>query len=83
MHCAPPTRETIAHYRLSYGPDSRLSYGLSPVTRKTFSLAEPLREALAPLASSILAAFVYGSVAKRKDTASSDIDLMIVSDHVT
>ncbi|MEO6922339.1 MAG: nucleotidyltransferase domain-containing protein, partial [Bryocella sp.] len=43
-------------------------------------LAEPLRVALAPLASDIVAAFVYGSVAKRTDTASSDIDLMVVSD---
>jgi predicted nucleotidyltransferase len=46
-------------------------------------LAEPLRQALAPLAPRIRAAFVYGSVAKRQDTASSDIDLMIVSDELT
>lgn len=36
--------------------------------------------ALAPLAKKIAAAFVYGSVAKRSDRASSDIDVMIVSD---
>ena len=48
--------------------------------RKTFGLAAPLREALAPLASRIQAAFVYGSVAKRTDSAASDIDLMVVSD---
>jgi predicted nucleotidyltransferase len=46
-------------------------------------LAEPLRQALAPLEARIHAAFVYGSVAKRQDTASSDIDLMIVSDELT
>jgi predicted nucleotidyltransferase len=28
-------------------------------------------------------AFVYGSVAKKSDTASSDIDLMIISDSLT
>lgn len=50
------------------------------IMQKTVGLAEPLREALAPLADRIAAAFVYGSVAKRSDTASSDIDLMIVSD---
>lgn len=50
------------------------------IMQKTVGLAEPLREALAPLAARIAAAFVYGSVAKRSDTASSDIDLMIVSD---
>lgn len=55
---------------------------LSAIARKTFGLAEPLREALAPLAGHIKAAFVYGSVAKRTDSAASDIDLMIVSDTV-
>ncbi|MGI8508166.1 MAG: nucleotidyltransferase domain-containing protein [Gemmatimonadaceae bacterium] len=39
-----------------------------------------LRSALAPLASGIRAAFVYGSLAKREDTATSDVDLMVVSD---
>jgi predicted nucleotidyltransferase len=53
------------------------------IARKTVGLAEPLRDALAPLTSRIAAAFVYGSVAKREDTARSDIDLMIVSDEVT
>lgn len=47
---------------------------------KTFGLADGLRAALAPLASRIDAAFVFGSVAKQEDTASSDIDVMIVSD---
>jgi predicted nucleotidyltransferase len=39
-----------------------------------------LREALAPLAEQIRVAFVYGLAAKREDTASSDIDLLLVSD---
>ena len=56
---------------------------LCAIVRKTFGLAEPLREALAPLASKIRAAFVYGSVAKGADTAASDIDLMVVSDTVS
>jgi predicted nucleotidyltransferase len=46
-------------------------------------LAEPLREALAPLSQRIAAAFVYGSVAKGADTATSDIDLMVVSDSLS
>lgn len=46
---------------------------------KTMGLADVLRTALAPLASQIDAAFVYGSVAKQQDTAQSDIDVMIVS----
>ncbi len=53
------------------------------IIRKTIGLAEPLRKALVPLAGKITAAFVYGSVAKRSDTASSDIDLLILSDSLT
>ena len=37
-----------------------------------------LREALAPLASKLDLAFIYGSVAKGTDTAKSDIDVMVV-----
>ena len=46
---------------------------------KTMGLADMLQAALIPLAPQIEAAFVYGSVANQQDTASSDIDLMIVS----
>ena len=45
---------------------------------KTVGLLEPLRRALAPHGSHIDVAFVYGSVAKGSDTASSDIDLMVI-----
>ncbi len=60
--------------------DSPIHDELASIVRKTFGLAAPLREVLAPLASRIQAAFVYGSVAKRTDSAASDIDLMVVSD---
>ena len=56
---------------------------LCALARKTFALADPLREALIPLASRIEAAFVYGSVAKRADTATSDIDLMVIADKIS
>ncbi len=69
------------HYQAN--PDSPIFQELCGVVRKTMGLAEPLREALAPLAKRIHAAFVYGSVAKRSDSASSDIDLMIVSNDLT
>ena len=42
-----------------------------------------MREALAPLAAQIHAAFVYGSIAKRTDTSASDVDLMLLSDQVS
>lgn len=69
------------HYQAN--PASPIHAELIGIIRKTVGLAEPLRDALAPLAERITAAFVYGSVAKRSDTAASDIDLMIVSDALT
>jgi predicted nucleotidyltransferase len=69
------------HYQANR--DSPLFEELSGIVRKTVGLAAPLREALRPLSGDIIAAFVYGSVAKRKDTARSDIDLLIVSDKLT
>jgi len=69
---------TQKHYQAN--PDSPLFAELRGIVQKTVGLAEPLRAALAPLAAGIVAAFVYGSVAKRQDTAASDIDLMVVSD---
>ena len=47
---------------------------------KTVGLADVLRAALAPLEDQVAAAFVYGSVARREDTAASDVDVLIVSD---
>ena len=49
---------------------------------KTAGLADVLREALVPLANQIAAAFVFGSIAKREDSAKSDVDLLIVSDEL-
>lgn len=66
------------HYQAN--PASPIFTELCGITQKTFGLAEPLREALAPLADRIDATFVFGSVAKKSDTAASDIDLMVVSD---
>lgn len=68
------------HYRAN--PDSPIYAELCGIAQKTVGLAEPLREALVPLASKIAAAFVYGSVAKRQDTAASDIDLMLIGDTI-
>lgn len=47
---------------------------------KTSGLVDVLRAGLAALSSQIDAAFVYGSLAKRQDTAASDVDVMIISD---
>lgn len=56
---------------------------LRGIALKTFGVAEVLRTALSPIAGKIRVAFVYGSVAKRTDTASSDIDLMAVGENLS
>ena len=56
---------------------------LRSIILKTFGLADVLRQALAPIASQVHIAFIYGSIAKQEDTATSDIDLMLVGDNLT
>lgn len=53
---------------------------LSSIALKTFGLAHPIAEALAPLVDRIEQAFVFGSVAKALDSGKSDIDVMVVGD---
>ncbi len=45
---------------------------------KTTGIIDVLRESLAPSAERIEWAFVYGSVARATELASSDVDLMII-----
>ena len=56
---------------------------LCNMVRKTVGLREPIRAALAPMEARIVHAAVYGSVAKQTDTATSDVDLLVVSDELT
>jgi predicted nucleotidyltransferase len=56
---------------------------LRALVLKTSGLVDVLREALAPAASLVRAAFVYGSVAKGEDTSTSDIDLMVIGEGLT
>lgn len=69
------------HYQAN--PESPLFKELTSIVEKTVGLAEPLRRALKPFGDRIRAAFVYGSVAKQTDRATSDVDLMVISDDVT
>lgn len=69
------------HYQAN--PDSPLYAELCAIAQKTVGLGEPLRDALRPLVKRIHAAFIFGSVAKGKDTAASDVDLMVISDRLT
>jgi predicted nucleotidyltransferase len=69
------------HYRANQ--DSPIFEELHGLVLKTVGLTEPLRESLEPYAKKIRAAFVYGSVAKGRDTARSDIDLMVIGDDLS
>ena len=53
---------------------------IKSLVTKTVGVHDVLRRALEPLRKDIRAAFVYGSVAQQKETAQSDVDLMIVGD---
>ena len=53
---------------------------LQSLIAKTVGVFQLLRSALARLAERISLAFVYGSMASRKENAGSDVDLMVVGD---
>lgn len=66
------------HYQAD--PAAPVYEELRGLVLKTAGLADVLRDALAPVAAAVRAAFVFGSVARREDTARSDVDLLVVSD---
>ncbi len=68
------------HYQVNAA--SPIFNELRALILKTCGLADIVNNALAPIASNIEIAFIYGSVAKRQDRSESDIDLMVVSDQV-
>ena len=51
---------------------------LRSIFEKTVGLVPTLRAALRPFDSDILCAFVYGSIARGEEHASSDVDLMVI-----
>lgn len=61
-------------------PQSPIFQELTQIVQKTFGLALPIREALAPYEEAIRCAFIFGSVAKKQDTVASDVDLFVISD---
>jgi predicted nucleotidyltransferase len=69
------------HYRAN--PDSPVYAELCSIVGKTVGIEESLRAALEPLRARLSLALIYGSVARHADTASSDIDLLVVSDDLT
>ncbi|MCH7685723.1 MAG: nucleotidyltransferase domain-containing protein [Planctomycetes bacterium] len=69
------------HYQANN--DSPLFKELCSIINKTVGLQEPVRAALDSLADKISLALIYGSIAKKSDTATSDVDLLLVSDQLT
>ena len=55
---------------------------LVSIVRKTFGVADVIRQALQALAERMDLVFIYGSIAKGTDKKSSDIDLMIVGEEL-
>jgi predicted nucleotidyltransferase len=51
---------------------------LASILRKTSGLADVLAEALSTAKASIDVSFVYGSIARGKEVAGSDIDVMVI-----
>lgn len=64
-------------------PNAPIYGELCSIVSKTVGIEENVRAALEPLAARLSLALIYGSVAKQSDTASSDIDLLVVSDELT
>lgn len=69
------------HYQANR--DSPLFHELCSIIRKTVGLKNPVRTALQAVSEQITLALIYGSIAKRQETAASDIDLLLVSDTLT
>ena len=53
---------------------------LKNIVRKTFGVADVIRESLDSIADKINVAFIFGSVARSTDDRASDIDLMIIGE---
>lgn len=53
---------------------------LASILRKTSGMADVLVHALAPLAPDLRIAFAFGSVAQGRETAGSDVDIMLIGD---
>ena len=65
------------HYRAN--EDCPVYPELLAIVRKTFGVVDVIKTALQPLDTQISLAFIYGSVARAEDTATSDIDLLVVA----
>jgi len=73
------SREGNQHYYRA-NSDNPIYNELVDIVRKTFGIADVIREALLPVYDQIDLVFIYGSIAKKEELASSDIDLLVITD---
>jgi len=74
-------KETVGN-QVFYGAnrDCPIFEELASILRKTSALTDVLAGALASFSDRIVAAFVFGSMASGKETAGSDVDLLVIGD---
>jgi predicted nucleotidyltransferase len=74
-------KETVGNQVL-YGAnrDCPIFEELASIFRKTSGLTDILASALASFSDRIVAAFIFGSMASGKETADSDVDLLVIGD---
>lgn len=58
--------------------DCPIFHELAGIFRKTSGLSDIIRAALQPLSPAIKAAFIFGSVAKGEEKATSDVDVCVI-----
>lgn len=66
------------HYQAN--PQCPIYGELLGIVKKTFGVTEVIRLALEPLVGKIERAFIFGSMASSKESAASDIDLLIIGE---
>jgi predicted nucleotidyltransferase len=70
-------------HRYQANHNSPLFHELRNIILKTFGLADVIIDILKPIKKNIKFAFVYGSIARQEAIASSDIDLMLISENIS
>jgi predicted nucleotidyltransferase len=68
------------HVYFRANPNAPIFEDIRNIVRKTFGVADVLREALGRFEKHIDTAFIYGSIARGEETAASDVDVLIVGD---
>jgi predicted nucleotidyltransferase len=75
------TREPLGNQvRYRADPSSPIFPELAEIFRKTVGLADVLRDCLSPLLAKMEFAFVFGSLARGEERATSDVDVFILGD---